>query len=61
MSVLELVDMCEISQSQMSQFLSRMKAEGLVQCRRDGTYQYYSLADKKLEELLKFLHATYCP
>jgi DNA-binding transcriptional ArsR family regulator len=61
LTVMELVKLTEVSQSQVSQFLTRMKAEGLVECRREGTYQYYCLSDTRLSGLLKFLHSSYCP
>lgn len=56
----ELQGLCERSQSQMSQFLGRMKSEGLVQARRDGHFVYYSIADARLKTLLGHLTALYC-
>ena len=56
----ELVDLCETSQSQMSQFLIRMKFEGLVSSEKDGKYQVYSLADKRLIHLMKTIQKEYC-
>ena len=56
----ELVELCEASQSQMSQFLTRMKFEGLVSSAKDGKYQVYSLADKRLIRLMKTIQAEYC-
>ncbi len=56
----ELVDRCDASQSQMSQFLIRMKLEGLVSSKKDGKYQVYSLADKRLVHLLKTIQTEYC-
>ena len=59
-SVNELTEFCEISQSAMSQFLNRMKAEGVVVARRDRNFMYYSIADKKLIRLLQALREIYC-
>ncbi len=59
-SVGELVDLCEASQSQMSQFLTRMKYEGLVQSQKDGAYQIYSIADERLIHLMKTIQKEYC-
>ena len=56
----ELVDLCEVSQSQMSQFLIRMKYEGLVSSEKDGKFQVYSLADKRLVQLMKTIQSEYC-
>lgn len=59
-TVSELVELCEISQSQMSQFLIRMKMEGLIQAERQGKFQYYSIADERLVKLMKTLQEEYC-
>ncbi|OYZ18072.1 MAG: hypothetical protein B7Y39_14315 [Bdellovibrio sp. 28-41-41] len=56
----ELVGLCEASQSQMSQFLIRMKFEGLVSSEKDGKFQVYSLADKRLIRLIKTIQDEYC-
>ena len=56
----DLVAVCEISQSQMSQFLTRMKFEGLIVSEKDGKYQIYSLADKRLIRLMKTIQTEYC-
>jgi ArsR family transcriptional regulator, virulence genes transcriptional regulator len=59
-SVNELTDFCEISQSAMSQFLGRMKDEGIIMSRREGTHVFYSLKDPKLRKLLKSIKEIYC-
>lgn len=59
-SVNELTEFCEISQSAMSQFLNRMKAEGIVVSRREHHFIYYSVADKRLMRLLKEIKEIYC-
>ncbi len=56
----ELVDLCSASQSQMSQFLIRMKFEGLISSEKQGKYQVYSLADKRLIQLMKTIQSEYC-
>ena len=56
----ELVDLCEISQSQMSQFLTRMKAEGLLDSEKLGKYQIYSISDKRLIHLMEVIQREYC-
>ena len=56
----ELTEFCEISQSAMSQFLNRMKAEGVVDSRRDGTRVYYRVSDPKLSRLLTAIKEIYC-
>ena len=64
MSVNELTRFCGISQSAMSQFLSRMKAEGLLQSRRERQKIFYFLEKSRSHELGKLLIAIkgiYCP
>lgn len=56
----ELVERCGASQSQMSQFLIRMKLEGLIGSEKNGKYQVYSLADMRLVRLMKTIQAEYC-
>lgn len=56
----ELVELCGASQSQMSQFLTRMKLEGLIRSEKDGKYQVYSLSDKRLGKLMKTIQTEYC-
>ena len=59
-SVSELTEFCDISQSAMSQFLNRMRAEGIVASRKDGTHVYYSIADSKIVKLLRAIKEIYC-
>lgn len=56
----ELQDLCDSSQSQLSQFLSRMKAEGLVASERDGKYQYYRVANDQVVELMSAIQGIFC-
>lgn len=59
-TVSELQELCTISQSQLSQFLGRMRLEGLVRCERQGKYQYYSPADHRVVKLIAAIHSIYC-
>jgi len=56
----DLAEFCEVSQSGMSQFLKRMKAEGVLDSRREGNFVYYGIADKKLLRLLRAVKDIYC-
>lgn len=58
-SVNELVEFCGISQSAMSQFLKRMKEEGILSSRRDWNRVYYSVADRRLLKLLEAIKRIY--
>lgn len=59
-TVSQLVELTDISQSQMSQFLTRLKYEGLIQSERQGKYQYYSIADERLVHLMTAIQNNYC-
>lgn len=59
-TVTELQELCSISQSQLSQFLGRMRLEGLLNCQRKGRFQYYSVGDKKIVKLIQAIHVIYC-
>jgi DNA-binding transcriptional ArsR family regulator len=50
----------ELSQSALSQHLSRMREEGLVAFRRDAQTLWYRIADPRVEDLLATLHRLYC-
>jgi len=54
-SVGELVDLCGLSQSSVSQHLARMREGGLVQTRRDNTMIFYRIADANVQALMTFL------
>lgn len=58
-SVNELTDLCKISQATMSQFLSRMKAEGILDCRRESQFVYYSIKDKRVILLMQAMHEIF--
>ena len=59
-TVNELTEFCGISQSAMSQFLGRMREEGILTSRREATFVYYGLADAKLKKLMKAIKEIYC-
>ena len=59
-TVTELQELCDISQSQLSQFLNRMKAEGLVIDDRQGKFKYYRVSDPKIAELILSLQRIFC-
>jgi len=59
-SVGELVDEVGISQSLMSQFLGRMKDEGLLVSERNGRLMVYSIKDPRVFRVLKSLRDIFC-
>ncbi len=60
MTVGGLANAVGLSQSALSQHLSRLRAEGLVRFRRDGQTLHYSIADPVAERLLATLREIYC-
>ena len=56
----EILALCEISQSQLSQFLNRMQREKLLKVRKDGQFSYYSIADKNLIKLIQSMQKIFC-
>ncbi len=49
-----------IPASTLSHHLEKLKNEGLVKVRREGTYLWYSANAEVLQELLGFLYAECC-
>jgi DNA-binding transcriptional ArsR family regulator len=46
--------------STLSHHLEKLKNEGLVRARREGTFMWYSASTEALQELLGFLYAECC-
>ena len=57
----ELESLCGASQSAVSQFLGRMKSDGLVGSKREGQFVSYSVADPKVLQLIRALHKIFSP
>jgi ArsR family transcriptional regulator len=55
-----LVEVSGLSQSALSQHLGKLRAEGLVRTRREGTRVIYAIADPKVTALLTLLHSLFC-
>jgi DNA-binding transcriptional ArsR family regulator len=60
LSVGELANRVELSQSALSQHLGKMRALSLVKTRREGQTIYYSLASKEVGAILATLYKLYC-
>ncbi len=60
MNVGELVDAVDLSQSALSQHLTKLRADGLVTSRRDSQHIYYRIADPRVGKLIKLLRKLYC-
>jgi len=55
----ELRDACGASQSLISQHLTRMRREGIVEARRDGNFVHYRIVDPRLSALIKDMEKTF--
>ncbi len=59
-SVGALAEAVGLAQAALSQHLSKMRALGLVETRRDGQTIYYRLASAEVRVLLETLYRLYC-
>ena len=50
----------EIAPATLSHHLDRLKREGIVNVRREGTFLWYTANTHALEDLIKFLFAECC-
>jgi ArsR family transcriptional regulator, virulence genes transcriptional regulator len=60
MSVGQLNERIDLSQSALSQHLGVLRRGGLVTTRRESQTIYYSLADGPAHKLIDVLHGIYC-
>lgn len=61
LSVGQLAERVGLSQSALSQHLSRLREEGLVATRKEAQTVFYRLCDPKAEQVLALLHDLFCP
>jgi ArsR family transcriptional regulator, virulence genes transcriptional regulator len=59
-NVSELLELCDISQSQLSQFLNRMQRERLVKLRKESQFSYYSISEKNIIKLIQSVQKIFC-
>ncbi|TPI47146.1 winged helix-turn-helix transcriptional regulator [Mesorhizobium sp. B2-9-1] len=60
-SVAELRELLDIDQVPMSQQLMRLRADGLVEARREGTTVYYRITRPEVLTVIEALHSAFCP
>lgn len=61
LSVSELNQMLDLSQSALSQHLAVLRRDGLVKTRRESQTIFYSLAGDTASRVIHTLHKMYCP
>jgi DNA-binding transcriptional ArsR family regulator len=59
-SVGQLADLVGLSQSALSQHLSKMKMLNLVKADKQGQMVFYSISNPEVEAILATLHSLYC-
>ena len=61
LSVSELQERLDISQSALSQHLAVLREQGLVATRREAQTIYYCIADPAVAKVIATLASIYCP
>jgi DNA-binding transcriptional ArsR family regulator len=56
----ELEEILRIRQPTLSQQLARLRAEALVETRREGKHIYYRLASDETREVIGLLYSMFC-
>lgn len=59
-SVTDIEQTLSLRQPAVSQQLARLRADDLVEARRDGKNIYYSLARAEVREIIAALHRAFC-
>ena len=59
-SVSELEQLLQSRQAAVSQQLTRLRLEGLVDYRREGKAIYYRISDERASKMLELLYSMYC-
>ena len=59
-SVAEIEQILSLRQPAVSQQLARLRADNLVETRRDGKNIYYKLARPEVREIIEALHTAFC-
>ena len=60
LSVSQLNEMIDLSQSALSQHLAKLRADELVSTRRESQTIYYSLTEGVAKNIINTLHDFYC-
>ncbi|ASG68360.1 transcriptional regulator [Francisella halioticida] len=60
MTVGELAEYSDLSQSAFSQHLSVLRSKGLVKTRKESQNVFYSVKDPAVKKILEALYSIYC-
>ena len=59
-SVSQIEAECDASQSSVSQYLSKMKLEGLLSSRREAQLVFYQISSPELKKLMRSMQNIFC-
>lgn len=59
-TVWDLEEYCDIGQSQLSQFLIKMREEWILASEKNGQFVSYSIADSRVTELMNQIQSIFC-
>jgi DNA-binding transcriptional ArsR family regulator len=59
LNVTQVTEICELSQSQVSQFLNRLQREGILSHRKENGHTYYSVSNPKVKKLIRQLNKIF--
>jgi ArsR family transcriptional regulator, virulence genes transcriptional regulator len=60
LSVTELNEMIDLSQSALSQHLAKLRSDNLVTTRRESQTIYYTIVEGAAKKIIEVLHGHYC-
>ena len=61
LSVGEIRDQVQTTNANVSQHLSILRGQGIIDYRKDANFIYNKIIDKRILELIKKLHLLFCP
>lgn len=61
LAVGDLADRVGLSQSALSQHLTRLREQGLLTTRKEAQSVFYRIGDRRAEQVLALLHELFCP
>lgn len=59
-TVNELVELCNVTQPQVSQFVGTLRSAGIIDVERDGRFMIYSICDRRILKIMQLLTQLYC-
>jgi ArsR family transcriptional regulator len=59
-SVTELEEILSMRQSAVSQQLARLRADNLIEARRDGKTIFYSIKDERAHQIMELVYELFC-